>query len=492
MRSTEEEVEEFLKDLTYSASYEFLEVGKHDEELKRIAEKRGIQLPSEDISIFKAKYAVTDRANRNHCILDRDDVVKALDTLVGKRVTIDHMLKRVVGHFLDAKLEENVIYAYGALFKSSFDEEYEEIKKLMVQGQAGVSFEAYGKRDPQENGNYYLRDIHFAGGAILLTEQPAEPTAHVLELAKLLTPPDKFLHVEEEDKSTMDKKQNVLEQARYYIQDLEVILKLVQEAKKPGSDEPLYASDVVSIDFENSLVVCDAWEPPKKEDDPWKVVRYEINLTPTSRLLEKARTIASIKLTEAVWTCPDCKHKMDEKPKKCPSCDKDMTHKSSDNTEVIDSNKENKSMDDKNKENAEAAPDPKDAELAQLKEQLQAKDKEIAALSEKVVAFEKADRERTLASRRSELGDFAKDMKDEDVLDTAKFEMAKKDKALADKDKEIAELKAKVPQTTEKASANETLETGSADKSTDSEVAKSKRIRQSAFQDNSDDESENK
>jgi hypothetical protein len=74
-----------------------------------------------------------------------------------------------------------------------------------------------------------------------------------------------------------------------------------------------------------------------------------------------------------------------------------------------------------------------------LKESLSQANKVISELKSKVEKYEKekaeeekAKRDALIKSRREELGDFAKDMKDEDILDDIKFENAKLKKAIAD------------------------------------------------------------
>ena len=98
-------LEVFLQDISYNTKYEFLEEAKHKGELLEIAKTKGIKLPANDLSVFKGRYAYVDRMNRNNCILPKEEVEKALDTLAGKAIDFDHFRKKIVGYWIDAKLE---------------------------------------------------------------------------------------------------------------------------------------------------------------------------------------------------------------------------------------------------------------------------------------------------------------------------------------------------------------------------------------------------
>lgn len=198
----------WLEDMTYASEYTFLEEGKDDDELSRIAKKRGINLPSHDLAIFKCKYAFTDRVNKNGCLLPREEVAKSLSTLVGKAVDFDHFRKRICGTWIDAELRGDQIIAYGSFFKSNLQDDFTTIKDLMQRGALSVSFEAWGNKTPLTGNAYSLNDICFAGGALLLKEAPAFPGADVLEMAnnrvlefaKVMIKPVAFLHTGESTK----------------------------------------------------------------------------------------------------------------------------------------------------------------------------------------------------------------------------------------------------------------------------------------------------
>ena len=101
---TKNRVALLFEDLSFHTDYEFLEFGKDDEEIKKIADKRGLVTPSRDLAFFKGKYAFTDKSNLNGCTLPTSEVEKALDTLVGKPVDKDHLRHNTLGYWLDSKL----------------------------------------------------------------------------------------------------------------------------------------------------------------------------------------------------------------------------------------------------------------------------------------------------------------------------------------------------------------------------------------------------
>jgi hypothetical protein len=197
------QLNKFLEDMTYEAKYYFLEEAKDKEDLTRIAQKRGIKLPAHDLACFKCVYAFVDRMNKNGCTLPREEVEKALATLVGKAIDFDHFRKRVVGYWIDGAVEGNQIVAWGIFFKGNFKEDFDTIQSLLNDNKLAISFEAWGNKIPTAGSKgYSLTDIEFAGGALLLKESPAFPGANVLELAnqrvlefaKVMTKPESFLH----------------------------------------------------------------------------------------------------------------------------------------------------------------------------------------------------------------------------------------------------------------------------------------------------------
>jgi hypothetical protein len=247
----------WLEDMTYASEYTFLEEGKDDDELSRIAKKRGITLPSHDLAIFKCKYAFTDRVNKNGCLLPAEEVAKSLSTLVGKAVDFDHFRKRICGTWIDAELKDDLIVAYGSFFKSNLQEDFNTIKDLMQKGALSVSFEAWGNKKTIDGSSYSLNDICFAGGALLLKESPAFPGAdvmemanqRVLEFAKVMTKPQTFLHTGESEKT---KEKELPESARLWLHENTSIMRLLDEVECEICHTKGY-HDLQNMDYVNSI-----------------------------------------------------------------------------------------------------------------------------------------------------------------------------------------------------------------------------------------------
>lgn len=184
---TSTDVINFLNDVAQNSVTEILE-GEEANELIGIAKKRGIILKgNSDLAGFKNIYAITDKANKNKCRLPYEIVEKSLDTIIDKPVDIDHIRKYVVGHYIDKKLDGKKIITYGVFYKSNFDTEWEQAKKLFKEGKLTTSFEIHcptENREYHKDGTYSLNKMEFAGGGILFKTKPAYPEAVVLELAK--------------------------------------------------------------------------------------------------------------------------------------------------------------------------------------------------------------------------------------------------------------------------------------------------------------------
>jgi hypothetical protein len=209
-----------LLEWTLESKNEWLEVAETDaKELVRIAEKRGISLPSPDLAILKTYYAEVDKPNKNGVILPKEEVKKGLHTLIGKEVNFDHKgTNFICGYILDAKLEKNMIVVYACIFKSLWKDKFEEVQRKFAEGDLFVSFELW-KLDPKtaepiytinSDGYKVITPIIFSGCGLLINKPPACPKASALFLLaseniieqanKIVTPildkDDRFVYAE--------------------------------------------------------------------------------------------------------------------------------------------------------------------------------------------------------------------------------------------------------------------------------------------------------
>jgi hypothetical protein len=401
-----------FKDLTEQTSYQFLEIGKNDDEIEMIAKKRGVVIPSPDVAFFKAKYAFVDKQNRNKCTLPKEQVDMALGTLVGKPIDFDHLRKNTCGWWAGAFLEGETIISYGLFWKSNFKEEYDDIKKKMLEGKVKISFEAWGNRDKKEDGSYLLKNIHFAGGALLRDEEPAFKEAEVLEFASVIN--DGLETGKEGIIKEMDSETNMLWDK---ISEMENMMKNVQDKKeiKDLSGKIKEARDKMNSLFQK------------------KMEMMNVNNT-----LDKAKTDGGVKMEEKIKTLEQeiatLKAEIASQGKVISTKDEDLV-------------KANTLIEALKKESNDA------------KVKIEATEKEVAK------KIEDAKIQATLvAERKSELGEIAKNVSDEDLLNEAKYENLKLKKELVAKDAEIAAIKEGKPA--------ENMTKGSKDKEIGSDIVK--------------------
>jgi len=184
------EIQDFLSDFEANSETQILEEGKEKNDLIAIAKVKGINLKNnKDLAGFKTIYTFANKANKNQARLPKEVLLKALPTMIGKPVNIDHQRRYVVGHYIDYryKAKEDMVIAYGVFYKSNFGEEWEETRKLFKTKKLATSYEIWcpaEKRHYLEDGTYELLEQEIAGGALLHQEEPAFAGAKVLELAK--------------------------------------------------------------------------------------------------------------------------------------------------------------------------------------------------------------------------------------------------------------------------------------------------------------------
>ncbi len=189
-RITNIQIQEFLKDFEENSITKILEEGKETQDIIAIAKAKEINLKNnKDLSGFKTIYAFANIPNKNNARLPKKILLKALPSMIGKPVDIDHQRHYVIGHYIDYRYiaKEDMVVAYGVFYKSNFGEEWEEARNLFKKGKLATSFEIWcppEKRRNLSDGTYELLQIEIAGGAILFKEEPAFEDALVLELAK--------------------------------------------------------------------------------------------------------------------------------------------------------------------------------------------------------------------------------------------------------------------------------------------------------------------
>lgn len=432
----------FLKSLSSESEYRFLEQGKDDEELKAVCEKRGIQFPNPDLSILKMVYAYIDKMNLNGCTLPKEEVEKSVNTIVGKAIDFDHIRDRVVGWMIDAEIVDDKIIAYGAFFKSSLGDDYDLIRELFNRKNLAVSLEAWGEREFNSDGTYNLKDIIFCGLALLINTKPAFPGAGVFEMAnkkmEFASLDDKTDFIKKGDKVEIMKQEEIkirkLEESRFWASDFDTILRMRDEVVCPlCKNQGLITINV--LDFEKNEMKGNCWACDSDLD---------IKLSPRSTVIVKdVATREVVEVTEA---------------KKQEGDVMKVNEKSSDADELIKSEEETPAEDIQTTEQQleevveEVEEEVKEEEKVEEKKEEVVKEEEVVKIKDELeilkVQLSKArDEGKVIGERRGILGDYAKDMSDDDVLDEVKYENATLKMKLAkleESKKETASVKSEV------------------------------------------------
>jgi len=185
------ELETFLKDYEVSSTIEFLETGKEKSDLIESAKKRGILVEgSRDLGLLKTIYCFTDKPNSNGAIVPSKEFQKKLPQIIGKPMNQNHIREKILGFYIDYKyiLKENKAITYAVFFKSNYPEEWKEAKKLQKKGKLSSSFEIWSDKETKKsNGDFVLRSMELAGGALLYEDENIQPSfknAKVLSIAK--------------------------------------------------------------------------------------------------------------------------------------------------------------------------------------------------------------------------------------------------------------------------------------------------------------------
>ena len=440
----------FLKDFTYNAKYEFLELAKDKTELEEVAGKARIVLPNYDLSIFKCVYAYVDRQNLNGCTLPREQIESVLGTLIGKAIDFDHLRKKVVGHWIDIKIEGDKIIAYGAFFKGNFQEDYELVKSMFEEGTVAISFEAYGRKDGTED-SYDLLDVEFSGGALLIKTSPAFPgtqveemanKTRVLELASTMTEPKSYLHTATEKKE--------LEKSKLDTYDTNYIVQVVNDTKCPIC-KSTYWYEIKSINYRTSKVSvkCFGCNSDLTFDlKPTITVNKEGVIATTDEIIDKGGNI-NMDIKELEAKIKEVSAQLDESNAKIVT----LTSENEANVAKI------AEFESKKGEDEATSVEELTAKLEEQKKESLAKDEKINELAEEVKTFKEADEARSeeakatkLAERKAKLGEeYSKDLTDEQILNDADYK-------IATLTKQVALLKdGKSPEEIEKA---QVLETG--------------------------------
>lgn len=161
-------------------------VKKIDKKIKDAIKKAGIQYPHSSLAFFKARYARLNETNKNDVML-ADSVKESIKYLIGCQMNQNHYRKNyIMGEIIDAYLVDNEIEIVFSFHKDVYEKEYEEALKLMNEDKLHVSFELTVEEkniEVLEGGSKKLNKVEWSGVGLLFDLAPACPDAHVLQTA---------------------------------------------------------------------------------------------------------------------------------------------------------------------------------------------------------------------------------------------------------------------------------------------------------------------
>lgn len=163
-------------------------IASDTQELYDLAKSKGIQMPHPSLSIFKSILASIEEPNGNGVRLAKKATEAAVSTLVGCQINRNHLRTGyVLGHVIDASINKsNDIEIVCIFFKDIYAEEWEEAQELFAKGKLTMSFELSADVESQDklaDGTKRLNDYYFTGAGLLFGVKPACKKARVFEMA---------------------------------------------------------------------------------------------------------------------------------------------------------------------------------------------------------------------------------------------------------------------------------------------------------------------
>lgn len=161
------------------------------EELIERLRKKGIDLTTVgsaiDLGGIELIYTYFDRESKNKEFTSLEDFKKSMWSLRGKPLRIDHVMGKVVGHFVDVEVDEKkkLSYAYAVFYKRDFPDLWKKIRKLAKDKKLKFSWHILSPKGAniEKNRVTYLKNFILSGGSILLNESPAYPDCYVVATA---------------------------------------------------------------------------------------------------------------------------------------------------------------------------------------------------------------------------------------------------------------------------------------------------------------------
>lgn len=273
-------------------------IASDTQELYDVAKAKGINMPHPSLGIFQSVLCEIEKPNGNGVRLGKDATEAAVSTLIGTQINRNHLRAgNVLGHIIDAKInKDKEIEVICMFFKDIYSEEWEEAQELFAKGKLTMSFELSADVESQDklaDGTKRLNDYYFTGAGLLFGVKPACKKARVFEMAA------KKL----QEKLSMERQSLIFANNQNSQKTiLEVLNLMADEVKKIEETVVAEAPKVEEPKAEEAKV-----EEPKAEE-----VKVEETATVTPEVP---------KVEEAIKRCPECNEPM--KDDECSVCKKD-------------------------------------------------------------------------------------------------------------------------------------------------------------------------
>lgn len=427
-------------------------VRKSKTPIEETIKKLNIVYPNSSLGFLHAIYAKVDgkSPNLNGVILAKS-VKKDVPKLRFTQANRNHEREAgpVLGTILDAWVNEktNEIEIVFSFFKSLFPEHWEEAQQAIEDGELTVSFELSVDNKDVEivNGKYRkLKRVDFDGVGLLFPGiTPAYKNAKVLKFASDII----------NDVFDQNQKQLVCAKAQDTIGVLEKISQLIEKAIKDNTIKGEIKMDKKANDAllakQKEIVLAEFGEEAVKDwsDEDYlnqdKIDALRASLKDAEEKPAEAKEEKSVEASKDEASESDKDKSSEEKVVKEEKAEEEKKEETAEKTvtEVEEKVKQKVTYDDeKQEEKIETESETvvkRDGEVkvveknkkevtytyaqmeevkAEYEEKIQAKDKEIEFLKENA---------KKVVEIRSELGDFVKDLSDEDLLNEDKLEKAR-------------------------------------------------------------------
>ena len=418
-------------------------VQKIDEKIEEAIKKSGIVYPHHSLAFFRARYAKVDGASANgNGVILAESVKEDVPYLVGTQCNMNHYRRNwILGSIIDAFVNDNeeieIVFTFD---KVIYKGEYQEALELMEEGKLTVSFELSVEKKNVEivNGIYKkLNHVEFLGVGVLFGVKPAYKDADVFETA--MKEIEQMLN--QEDKNLVFA--NIKDVAQKWAKIGELIEKTIDEKSninnKEGVEVDKKANDALLAKLKADVIAefgeeaVKDWTDEDFTDEKIQALRESLQ-TPKEEVAEAETTEVSEEVKEEVVEAEVVKRETETEQKV------EVTYDTETQVETVKVETEQVTkVDDVVKEVVKTVEErvynyaEVEAIKAEYEIKLQEKDS-IIAEKEEQIKFQKEFAQKVVEIRE-EMGDYVKDLSDEDLFNETKMKIAKLEK-------ENAELKA--------------------------------------------------